>query len=447
MSNSEDSDSDMNQASPRSGWSSPAKGDVPELKRWLEGRPKREHWLKGLIKEEQREEPEAKPPPAAQPDVVQKRDAPPAVRPGKAEGRTHLETQPAYSSSLLESSKLIRQRALVLRALSVMMEAGIVVYGAFEFLAEQCEDLEISLACRRIAQELAQGKSLAKVALREPRLFQETSARMLEVAVRTGKLVAVLDKLATDEEDRWAFRSRLTSQLVYPVLLATLALLTAVLLPPLALSKLLDQMLKFTDDPPFVTVLILKVSNVLSSPTVLACIVCGVTLALVSLRLRVVQERLRDLEYLLWSVPGVGPFLRVVFSIRFCQLFSMMNEVGLPAMQCLELASAATGSRVIGRLTPVMQSTLMAGGTLSESLAAADFLPRLCLESVESGEQVGKIPVMMRSASRLLSTELEYRMEALLALLEPLMLSFLGVCVGVFALGCLLPILKLVETI
>lgn len=355
------------------------------------------------------------------------------------------ESESVFSSRPVESSRLVRQRAIVYRALSVMMEAGIPIYGAFEFLAVQVEDERLSQACRRVAQELAQGKSLAKVALKEPVLFQESAARMLEVGMRTGKMVAALKKLAEDEEQRWGFRSRLTNQLIYPILLAGLALLAAIILPPLALTSLLEQVLRFTEEPPFLTLMILQISSALSSPKILTSLGLLAILFVLSLRLRVVQERVKEMEPMLWVLPGLGPFVRVVLSIRFLQLFAMMYEVGVPALQCLSLASKSTGSVVVGRLSQPMRSTLMAGGTLRESLEAADFLPRLCLEAVETGEQVGKIPAMMRSASSLLAAELEYRVEGLLALLEPILLTFLGVCVGVFALGCLLPILKLVE--
>lgn len=386
--------------------------------------------------------PDSKPTPS--PRTVPGPALKPAAKP-PASGKEREKSQVVVRVRL--SAKSVSQRLMIYRAIAVMMEAGVQLYSCFEFLSEQAETEEVREACLRTAAELASGRSLALVAMSEPVLFSETSARMLEVGMRSGKLVAVLARLADDEQAQWEMRQRVWGKLFYPLTLALLALAAAVLLPPLALSSLLEQLVSFTDDPPAITKFLLAFSNALSSPVAVAFMILVPLMALYLWAQPGVRERVGNLEHWFWHIPWLGDVPRVAYSCRFLQLFALTHEVGLPTVQCVRLSAQASGSRVVAAKAEMMVSGLMAGETLSEAISSAQFLPNIAMESVEAGEQVGKLSDMMRKASDILLAELDYRIDTALKFIEPALLSVLGFFVGVFALGCLLPILKLTESL
>ena len=94
-----------------------------------------------------------------------------------------------------------------------------------------------------------------------------------------------------------------------------------------------------------------------------------------------------------------------------------------------------------------MKRALIEGGTLAESLETGGFLPKLAIDAVSAGENSGNVPVMLDKSAMILQTEVESRMDAVTKLIEPLVLSVLGVIVAVFVLGCLLPIVELTSTL
>ncbi len=345
------------------------------------------------------------------------------------------------------SAKAKRERLAVYKAIAVMVESGIPIFGAFEFMADQVENEQLRESCHRMAQELATGFSLAAAAKREPVLFSEASARLLEVGMKSGKLVAVLKRLADDEQHNWEMKQRIWGQLVYPLCLALLALGVAVVLPPLVLSRILEQVITLTDEPPALSLAILNGSSALSSPlfltaALLCSVLCGYLLSKPNVR-----EWLLDLEVYLWRVPWVGDVPRIAFSCRFLQIFSLSYEVGLPADQCLRLAAKASGSRVVALAGGRMSHSLRQGDTIAESIGSAGFLPKLAVDAVQAGEQVAELGLLIDKASEMMLAELDYRIEAALKLAEPMLLMVLGFFVGLFAIGCLLPILKLAETL
>ena len=365
------------------------------------------------------------------------------VRRNRASSKT---VDPSTRVVILKPSE-VKERAVLYKAMATMLDSGIGIVGVFEFLAEQAQSRGLSEACRRTAQNLAAGHPLHIIAQAERRLFTVSASKMLEVGLKTGKLVRIIERISEDENARWQMRQRLVSQLRYPVCLAFLALAAAVLVPPLVLAGILEEVVALSDEPPALTMALLKFSSFLSSPVVWGIGLCCVGFLIFVLTRTGIKERLTWLEELAWRLPAIGSLLQVTSSIRFLQIFAMNYEVGLPAPMALRLAAQSSGSRFVAEKGEGMKERLIAGETLYAAIEQADFLPQLACEAVKVGDEIGRIPVMMRKAAEILSAELEYRIEAFLTVLEPLLLSVLGVGVGVFALGCLLPILKLAETL
>ena len=352
-----------------------------------------------------------------------------------------------YRVRIRVSGKSRKERLVLYRALAAMLEAGLPLFGAFEFLAEQAETEEVRDACRRIAIDLATGHTLPKAASSEPVLFSSTSVQILEVGMRSGMLVAVLQRLADDEEQSWKLRNRIRGQLVYPLCLALLALAAALLLPPMVLSGILEEVVKLSAEPPKITIWILVVSSVLSSPFTIAFALLLICSAIYFLSKPAFREKLWSLEPFLWRLPWFGDVIRNAMTTRFLQIFALTSEVGLPVLHGMSLAFNASGSRVISKLANSVEEQVIAGETLSESLSTQGLLPTVAVEAIRVGEQTGKLSVMMRKAADIMLAELDYRIETSLKLLEPALLLTLGVFVGVFAVGCLLPILSLAESL
>lgn len=338
----------------------------------------------------------------------------------------------------------LRQKATLYRSLSVMLGAGLPIFAVFEFLAREGEGDAASRGCRRISQSLVSGRSLDRAAASEPGLFTPYAVKMIEVGVRSGSLVAVLGRLADDAEADWKVRHNVLSQLAYPLVVSGLALLAVLILPSLALADLLTQVVALTDRPPALTRGILWLSSLISSPWFLAL---GALLGLGAARLMAGSKFRGWLEQVAWQLPAASKLVQSVVSLRFLRTFAMMHEAGIPVAQGLVLAAQATGSRVASPAGPRMSNVLVDGATLREAVEAGEFLPRLALEALHAGEHAGRVSAMIRSVCEILQTELEYRVESVLSVIEPVMLGVLGIVVGTFALGCLLPILQLTESL
>ena len=340
-----------------------------------------------------------------------------------------------------------RQMVSFYRSLSVMLSSGVQLFACFEFLSRDAESKELSAACKRIGQRLVEGYPLPRAVAPERSFFDDKTVRLLEVGYKSGALNKILKRLAEDEEASWKLESQLRSQLYYPLGIAALGTLGVLVLPPLVLNDLLQQVVKFTDEPPAITQALLDFSAFLSSPWTIGLALLTVFGLGFFIRTPHWMRLKRRLELFYWEIPGLSELWQSVVAVRFLSVFALTYDCGLPATQCLLLSSGSTGSTLVETKGPIMKETLVAGGTLRETLESGDFLPPLVLEAVEAGQQTGKVADLLERSADILSTELQTRIETVAKLVEPLVLTILGFFVGLFALGCLLPIIGLVEKI
>jgi type II secretory pathway component PulF len=357
------------------------------------------------------------------------------------------ETAEGPQEPLLAPRVTGRQMVTFYRSLSVMLSSGIQLFACFEFLSRDAESKELSAACKRIGQRLVEGYPLPRAVAPERSFFDNKTVRLLEVGYKSGALNKILKRLAEDQEASWKLESQLQSQLYYPLGIAALGTLGVLVLPPLVLNDLLQQVVKFTDEPPAITQALLNFSAFLSSPWTIGLAVVLIIGLGFFIRTPYWTALKRRLEIFYWEIPGISELWQSVVAVRFLSVFALTDECGLPATHCLLLSSGATGSTRVEAVGPVMKETLVAGGTLRETLEAGNFLPSLVLEAVEAGQQTGKVADLLQRSADILSAEVQNRIEMVAKLVEPLVLTILGFFVGLFALGCLLPIIGLVEKI
>lgn len=333
------------------------------------------------------------------------------------------------------------------RSLSTMLDAGVPLFAIFEFLSRDGEHPELCRACGRVARRLVDGQTLHHATSLEPHFFSPKATRMMEAGYLSGTLSPILKRLATDEERAWRLHHQVKSQLMYPLWIALFGMMAIILLPPLVLTDLLETVVKMTSEPPALTRFLLDFSAILGSSWFIGSLTLAILGGRFLWRTPKVQEWLSESEPLLWQIPALGPLWQDIVSLRFLRVFSMSYEAGMAATVCLKMSASASGSLRAHQAGRTMKKTLVGGATLKESLEAGEFLPPITLEAVEAGEQVGKVADMMDSAAEMLEAEVESRIHAVSKLVEPIVLTVLGIFVGVFAVGCLLPIINLTESL
>lgn len=360
--------------------------------------------------------------------------APPASR-----GRLKL---PVIRSKSLNVGSL----AIFYRSLATMFAAGVRIDRALRLLAEQTDDLFMAEISNGLCQSVSAGAPLSLAMAAWPDVFHPMEQRLVQVGETSGHLDHILDRLSTYEEKRRTIGMRVSGALTYPILLFVLAMIALVFVPPYLFGGLF-QLIETSGVPiPLLTRCMLVGSKAVSSPIFLAAmaVVCVVVGRLIPGMVRNPTLRLQFYELAL-RLPVLGNALRIITVTRFARALEVLLGVGVSLDQSMEMAFAAADNPVLAKRLGRTVVALRAGATMSESLEDTGFFPRAFILVVAVGEEAGKVPTLVSRLADIYEVELEYALESAIAALEPMMLLFMGIVVGVVIIATMLPMMTVIQ--
>ncbi len=329
-----------------------------------------------------------------------------------------------------------------------MFEAGIPLTEALHLIGDSAESSLVEDSCRSVAGELTRGESLPAAAGKHPQLFNATSIRLLQVGVKTGALVRVLRELATLEERGHRLTHQLRASLGYPILVVSLCLLAAMLLPPLIFGGVLEGLGLQGRPVPSLTRGLMMVSDLLRSPWFflgMTVLFLGLSRVLFHSESREYLSRRAVLFFM--AIPPCRRILTTAATVRFAHVLGVCQSAGLSLYESLPLAAQATGNPVV--IDGVMESRkrILDGAEVVEGLASSGVFDRLFLSTVEVGVESGSLPKALARLAGLLEMQLEQTVRSLLALLEPFMFAVVGLLTGLSVIAMMLPMVALLESL
>jgi len=341
-----------------------------------------------------------------------------------------------------------RERAIFLRSLALLLNSGVNIIRSLEVLATQADSPALSHACETIAMHLNEGYNLHQAIAQHPGMFDAYQLKLIQVGCETGRLASVLDKQAEHEERRHATAMRVRSSLVQPafVFVGTISL---VVLMPLFLFRGLLQLVRDTGvELPWATKVVLFASDLVREPLFWVVVVVLGFLAGRAMQRNFGSRAARlALGERLLRVPGLGGSLRILAIYRFAGALELLVQAGAPLAPALTLAGEASGSLVLDERLRTSVARLLEGEELVESLEHADFFPEMFLQAVAAGQEYGDLAKGLQQTAGLLEQELEYRLQVVENMLEPIVMVCMGFIVGFTMIATMVPLLKVAESL
>lgn len=368
------------------------------------------------------------------------------------------------------------------RTLSVMHSSGISLVRALRLL-EQDADLALAGLCHSLGDQLQEGRALSEAMQRCEGIFSPYQLASVVLGEKNGRLDVTLRRLAEIEQQRLAIQQRLRGALLQPALTLMLAVVGLVLFLPGFVFRAYLQLIENLQIPESGTfAAVLGLMRATQQPIFWLAI--GGVLATLSWIVMVPAQRevfCRSLLQLLQKVPRLGHYfqglyargrswegllaggealilaspwgrsvgrsLQAATSARFASALAGQLEVGIPALSAVKPSAQASGSLLMRLHERTLVHHLEAGETLSLAISRVQILSPLLAQMVKVGEESGKLPELLYKVAEFHRQEMEHSLETALALLEPLVISILGLILGGFALLMLYPIAKVVESL
>jgi general secretion pathway protein F len=334
-----------------------------------------------------------------------------------------------YDASLLPSTT---------RQLSTLLSSGVTLMEALSSISEENKGLWKNMLIN-IKEKVAGGSSFSKSLEEYKKIFPEFYVSMVAAGEAGGNLDKVLSRLADFLESQHNLKSKVRASMIYPVIMICVGFVVLSFLFTFVIPKI-TKIFKDTQSAlPFITVVLITVSNAFQNYWWLFT---GILLGVV-IGLRRLKEKNRlFIDRLILRLPG--NVIQSLYFGRFTRTLGSLLEGGLPVLKALELTAKSIGNKVLELRIIDAGKRVAEGARLSASLEG---FPPVLLQLITTGERSGKLVEILRSAADSYEEEFSRRVQKALSLLEPAMILFMGLIVGLIVLAVLLPIFQLNQLI
>ncbi|PYN07077.1 MAG: pilus assembly protein PilC [Candidatus Rokuibacteriota bacterium] len=376
------------------------------------------------------------------------RNAAVAILRGKGVLTTAIKEKPAAAAKERKIGGKVKDRemAIFTRQFSTMIDAGLPLVQCLNILAEQSESKNLRDVTTRIARDVEAGSSLADAFGKHPRTFDDLFTNMIEVGESGGILDVVLQRLSVYIEKAAALRRKVKAAMIYPLTIVSVAAIVVIFMLTFVIPTFASMFKNLGADLPLPTKIVLWLSNFVQSYILL--ILAALAAGIYALRRYYKTEAGQMMiDALLLRLPVFGVLIRKVAVARFTRTLGTLISSGVPILEGLRITARTAGNKVVEKAVLTTRAVVTAGGTITEPLKTSTVFPPMVIQMINVGEQTGALDAMLAKIADFYDDEVDTAVGALTALLEPLMIVFLGVVIGGLVVAMYLPIFRLVTLV
>ncbi|MBP7078012.1 MAG: type II secretion system F family protein [Thermovirgaceae bacterium] len=341
------------------------------------------------------------------------------------------------------STVSLKDRAVMFRQLATMISSGINLGSALEILGEQTKNQRLAASIREVKKQVDGGMSFS-AAMRTQKVFSVLMVSIVRAGEEGGVLDSSLDRLATFLEKQQELRSKIYSAVSYPAVVVTFALGVVYILITFIVPRFAQVFDSMGIDLPAVTTVTFKFAIWMSEKwyLFLAGVVTFIVLIILFNRLKATRPIMDRIKL---KLPVVGDIFYKTIMARTNRTLSALVEAGVPILMSLEMTSEVAGNYVIEKAYTDMREAARRGQALGETVARTKVFPIMVAHMITIGEQTGRLEEMLGKVADWFEQELDEKIKRLTAVIEPLLIIFVGGIVALVASAIFLPIVGAIQ--
>jgi len=332
------------------------------------------------------------------------------------------------------------------RQLATMIDAGIPLVQALGILSEQIENPSLRKIVGEVRQDIEAGMSFCDALAKHPRIFSELYINMVRAGEASGMLDDVLDRLATYMEKQAALIRKVSASLIYPAVIICMATAITALL----LLKVVPTFKSIFDtlggNLPLPTLILIGISDLFRKQFLF--LVIALTALVIFLKKYVNTEKGRfQFDNAKLNLPVLGPLFRKLAIAKFARTFSTLSKSGVSVLNALEIVSKTSGNVIVEHAVTECSKSVRDGEPIYKPLEKSKVFPPMVCRMISVGEQTGQLEKMLSKIADFYDEQVDAAATGLASIIEPLVISVLGVVVGGIVISLFLPVFKISQMI
>ena len=333
--------------------------------------------------------------------------------------------------------------AVFFRQLATMMSAGVPLVQAFEIIGRGHENAGMRELLLKIKAEVESGTSLSDTLAKHPLYFDDLVISLVNAGEQAGVLETLLDKIATYKEKTEYLKAKIKKALFYPTAVIIVAVIVTAILLIFVVPQFEELFNNFGADLPAFTRAVVNLSEFMQEYWWMVFgILTGVGVGFVQGKKRS-RKFGRVLDRMVLKLPIVGPIMHKAAVARYARTLSTMFAAGVPLVEALQSVAGATGNVVYSDAVLLIRDSVATGQQLTFAMNQTGLFPNMVEQMVAIGEESGSLDAMLSKVADFYEQEVDDAVDALSSLLEPLIMSILGILIGGLVVAMYLPIFKM----
>ncbi len=340
----------------------------------------------------------------------------------------------------------MRDVVIFTRQFSTMVNAGLPLVQALDILARQSENPALAAAVRAVVADVEQGNTVADAMRKQPKAFNDLYTNMVAAGEMGGILDVILNRLAVFMEKNDALVRKVKGAMIYPTVILCVAALCVIVLLWRVIPVFSAMFASVGMELPLPTQIVIGLSGFLNQFWWMLLLGGAGTVVAVR-RYYATSSGQLVIDALLLKVPVLGDVLRKSAVSRFTRTLGTLVSSGVSILDGLEITARTAGNRVVEDAVMQSRASIAGGDTIAGPLDKSGVFPPMVISMINVGEQTGGLDEMLSKIADFYDDEVDAAVSGLLALLEPIMIVFLGVVVGGMIVAMYLPIFDMVNSV
>ena len=333
------------------------------------------------------------------------------------------------------------------RQFSTMIDAGLPLVQGLEILSEQVENKNLAKNLTVIKADVESGSTYADALRRHPKIFSELYVNMVAAGEAGGILDTILNRLAAYIEKAMKLKKKVKGAMIYPAVVTCVAVLVIAVIMIFVVPTFSKMFANLGGTLPLPTRIVLNMSRFIAGMggLIVAGVIVGIIVSIV--QIRKTEKGKKVIDGILLKLPVFGILLKKVAVAKFTRTLGTLVSSGVPILDGLEITAKTAGNKVIEYAIMGVRQAVSEGKTLEEPLAKAKVFPPMVTHMIAVGESTGALDAMLSKIADFYDDEVDNAVANLTAMMEPILMVFLGGAIGFIVIAMYLPIFKLITLI
>ena len=340
----------------------------------------------------------------------------------------------------------MKDKVVFMRQMATMVGSGLPLTRALEIMHMQASNPLFKKTLKTVLKSVESGKTLADSFREQEEIFDEITINLIEAGEESGNLETILEKLATELEEKNSLGSKIKSAMIYPAIILFVIIAVVILMMFVLVPSMAEIYKDFDAELPWTTQLLMNMSSFFVNywwavVVILVVLVVGIKYYLDT------DKGKRNFDKLILKVPGVGSIVAKMQLSQFTRILSLLLSSGLSILKSLELTASSLSNQMFRDTVIEAKNEIEKGGALAIPIARSEYFPLLVSSMIAAGEETGEMDSVLAKVSEYYKEEVNTATSNLSAILEPLFLIIMGLAIGFIAMAVYMPMFQLSSAI